>query len=69
MQRKRHHAMALDGHGAACRVISSNPGHCLWSGIVANARAEAVTQRLMADDVFAGWGLRRSPRASASTTR
>src|SRR5438132_12222995 len=40
MQRNRHHAMALDGHGAACRVISSNPGHCLWSGIVANARAD-----------------------------
>jgi glycogen debranching enzyme len=58
MEDERFYALALDGHGEACRVISSNPGHCLWTGIVAAERAESVTQRLMADDVFAGWGLR-----------
>jgi glycogen debranching enzyme len=39
-------------------VISSNPGHCLWTGIVGAARAEAVGKRLMAEDMFTGWGLR-----------
>jgi len=52
------YAMALDGDKQPCRVISSNPGHCLWTGIVDPARAEAVGRRLMADDMFTGWGLR-----------
>jgi glycogen debranching enzyme len=58
MEEERFYALALDGGGEPCRVISSNPGHCLWTGMVAGARAEAVTRRLMANDVFAGWGLR-----------
>jgi glycogen debranching enzyme len=53
-----YYAIALDGQDRPCRVISSNPGHCLWTGIVSPARAEAVTRRLMADDMTTGWGLR-----------
>jgi glycogen debranching enzyme len=52
------YALALDGDDAPCRVISSNPGHCLWSGIVSPSRAEAVARRLLADDMFTGWGIR-----------
>lgn len=52
------YALALDGAGAPCRVISSNPGHCLWSGIASPSRAEAVTRRLLADDMYTGWGIR-----------
>jgi glycogen debranching enzyme len=52
------YALALDGKNAPCRVISSNPGHCLWTGIASPARAEAVTRRLLAEDMFTGWGLR-----------
>jgi glycogen debranching enzyme len=58
MDGEGYYALALDGDGEPCRVVSSNPGHCLWSGIVSGARAASVTQRLMADDVFTGWGLR-----------
>jgi glycogen debranching enzyme len=58
MDDERAYALALDGAGEACRVVSSNPGHCLWTGIVGHARAAAVTHRLMADDMFAGWGVR-----------
>ena len=53
-----YYAIALDGQDRPCRVISSNPGHCLWTGIVSPARAEAVTRRLMADDMTTGWGVR-----------
>jgi glycogen debranching enzyme len=53
-----YYAMALDGEGRPCRVISSNPGHCLWTGLVDPARAEAVARRLMADDMSTGWGVR-----------
>jgi glycogen debranching enzyme len=52
------YALALDGDKQPCEVIASNPGHCLWTGLVDEARAEAVAKRLMADDMFGGWGMR-----------
>jgi glycogen debranching enzyme len=52
------YALALDGAGASCRVVSSNPGHLLWTGIVSDSRAQIVTRRLMEDDMFSGWGVR-----------
>lgn len=58
MEAENFYALALDGDDRACRVIASNPGHCLWTGIVSGARAPAVSQRLMASDMFTGWGLR-----------
>jgi glycogen debranching enzyme len=39
-------------------VISSNPGHLLWTGIASPSRAQIVTRRLMEDDMFTGWGIR-----------
>ncbi|MGH7279027.1 MAG: amylo-alpha-1,6-glucosidase [Candidatus Rokuibacteriota bacterium] len=57
------YALALDRDGHPCRVISSNPGHLLWTGIVAEDRAQIVTARLTSDEMFSGWGLRTlSPR-------
>jgi glycogen debranching enzyme len=52
------YALALDGVGRPCRVTTTNPGHCLWSGIAEEGRAEAVAARLLAKDMFSGWGLR-----------
>src|SRR5262249_19225849 len=52
------YALALDGDGRPWQVISSNPGHCLWTGIASESRGAAVARRLMADDVFTGWGVR-----------
>jgi glycogen debranching enzyme len=53
-----YYAMALDGAGRPCRVVSSNPGHLLWTQLPAEARAQAVAARLMDDDMLTGWGLR-----------
>jgi glycogen debranching enzyme len=50
--------MALDGHGRPMDAPASNMGHCLWSGIVPDADTAAVAARLMADDLFSGWGTR-----------
>ena len=52
------YAMALDGDKRPADAISSNPGHCLWSGIVGPARAGRVAARLLAPDMFSGWGIR-----------
>jgi glycogen debranching enzyme len=52
------YALALDGAGEPCRVISSNPGHLLWTRIASDSRGQIVGRRLMEDDMFTGWGLR-----------
>jgi glycogen debranching enzyme len=52
------YALALDGNKQPCRVRSSNPGHCLFAGIVSPERAERVCATLTDDASFAGWGVR-----------
>ena len=51
-------ALALDGDGKACTVISSNPGHLLASGILEPGMQDAVVGRLMQKDMYNGWGIR-----------
>ena len=51
-------ALALDGGKKQVSSVTSNAGHCLFSGIVSERRAPSVVQRLMADDMFSGWGIR-----------
>jgi glycogen debranching enzyme len=52
------YALALDGHKRPCRVRSSNAGQCLFSGIAAEDHAERITEMLMGDPFFSGWGVR-----------
>ena len=52
------YALALDGRKRPCRVRTSNPGHCLFAGIVPAERAARVVETLMASHTFAGWGMR-----------
>jgi len=52
------YALALDGQKQPCRVITSNPGHCLFAGVVDPARAAHVAASLLADRSFSGWGIR-----------
>jgi len=44
--------------GRAAAVVSSNAGQVLWSGIAGAAHAAAVARRMMAPDMFSGWGVR-----------
>ena len=52
------YALALDGDKKPCLVSSSNPGHLLFSGIVPPEKASRVADKLMAPDMFTGWGIR-----------
>jgi glycogen debranching enzyme len=52
------YALALDGRRRPCRVRTSNPGHCLFAGIVAPERAKRLCDTLMAEASFNGWGVR-----------
>ena len=52
------YAMALDPEKRPVRSIGSNPGHALAAGIVPSQHAALVADRLMAADLFSGWGVR-----------
>jgi glycogen debranching enzyme len=52
------YAYALDGDKRKVLTVASNPGHCLWSGIVPPERAGKVVERLMAPDMWSPWGIR-----------
>lgn len=52
------YAMGLDEAGNQLDVIASNPGHCLETGIMADAHARIALSRLMDLDMFSGWGIR-----------
>ena len=52
------YAYCLDGEKKPILTVASNPGHCLWSGIVPPERAARVVQRLMSPDMWSGWGIR-----------
>lgn len=58
------YAQALDGAKRQVPSITSNAGHALWAGIVDRRRAAAVVRRLMAPDMFSGWGVRTLTRES-----
>ncbi len=51
-------ALALDGDKRPCRVRSSNPGHCLLTGIVRPELAPRLAATLLAPESFSGWGVR-----------
>jgi glycogen debranching enzyme len=58
MEDEQFYALALDGDRQPCRVVTTNPGHALWTGIASEARARTVAKQLMGSELFTGWGLR-----------
>lgn len=58
MEDKRFYALALAKGGRKVDAITSNPGQALWTGIIDDAHVEPVVERLMASDMYSGWGVR-----------
>ena len=52
------YALALDGAKQPCRVIASNAGQVLFTGIASAERAQRVATTLLSPAVFGGWGIR-----------
>lgn len=50
--------LGLDGDKRPIETVASNAGHLLASGIVPPERAGRVVRRLLADDMWSGWGIR-----------
>lgn len=58
MPEKQFYALALQKGGRPAKVISSNPGQALWTGIVDKEKTGQVVDRLFQDDMYSGWGIR-----------
>ncbi len=52
------YVLALDGAKRPCRVLSSNAGHTLFSGIATEERAIKTVRALMNEEMFNSWGIR-----------
>ncbi len=52
------YALGLDGSGRRIDGVASNAGHLLWTDAIPRERAAAVAERLLAPDMFTGWGIR-----------
>ncbi len=50
--------LALDAEKQPCKVVSSNAGQTLWTGIVPQEWADVMIARLLEDDMYTHWGIR-----------
>jgi glycogen debranching enzyme len=71
MPEENFYALALDPDKRQVTSITSNPGHCLATGIVDEHKAGPVIGRMLSPDLFSGWGIRtlsdRHPRYNPYT--
>ncbi len=51
-------AVGLDADKRPIDSLTSNIGHCLWTGIVDEDKAAIVAERLMSPEMYSGWGVR-----------
>ncbi len=54
----KYYAIALDRDKRQVGTITSNPGHCLWSGIVPPEHVDSVVDHLLDPAMDCGWGIR-----------
>ncbi|PKP58411.1 hypothetical protein CVT91_08620 [Candidatus Atribacteria bacterium HGW-Atribacteria-1] len=58
MEERKYFAFGLDHQKKQIASITSNPGHCLYSGIIGKDKSEVVVKKLLSDEMFGGWGIR-----------
>ncbi|WP_316570212.1 amylo-alpha-1,6-glucosidase [Neobacillus sp. YIM B06451] len=58
MEDREFYAIALDAEKKQVGTITSNPGHLLYSGILNEERANAVSNMLLSPKMFSGYGIR-----------
>jgi glycogen debranching enzyme len=58
MEDEQYFAGALDREKRPVRTIVSNPGHALYCDIVEEDKAQHLAERLLAPEMFSGWGIR-----------
>ncbi|MFN2490410.1 MAG: glycogen debranching N-terminal domain-containing protein [Actinomycetota bacterium] len=63
---REHYVLALDAEKRQVDAMTSNVGHLLWSGIINGERAGMTVARLMAPDMYNGWGCRTMAASDAA---
>jgi len=58
MSDKNYFALGLNNNKEQRNAITSNPGHCLFTGIIDEAKIEKVVKRLFEDDLWTTYGIR-----------
>jgi glycogen debranching enzyme len=58
--------LGLDGDKRPIESVASNPGHLLWAEAITPERAADVAARLLAPDMWSGWGVRTLSTAHVS---
>jgi glycogen debranching enzyme len=58
VEEKGWYAVGLDPDKRHIDSLTSNMGHCLWTGIVDEEKAPLVADRLLSPELFSGWGVR-----------
>ena len=58
MEEEGFFAMGLDSGKRQIKSVGSNAGHCLATGITDEALVPRTALRLIADDLYTGWGVR-----------
>jgi glycogen debranching enzyme len=66
MAEEQYFALALDGDKRQVQSVVSSPAHGLYCDIVDADKAAAMARRLLAPDMFSGWGIRTMSKAAAS---
>jgi len=51
-------AAGLDRDKTPIDALTSNIGHCLWTGIIDHDKAAAIADNLLSPEMFTGWGIR-----------
>ncbi len=64
MDDEQYFAAALDRDKRQVRTVMSNPGHALYCDIVDTDKAQPMAKRLLAPDMFSGWGIRTMSKAA-----
>lgn len=58
MPRRDFYALAIERDHGLADVIASNPGQAFFTRMIDDEKARPVAERLVADDMFSGWGVR-----------
>jgi glycogen debranching enzyme len=66
MEEEQYFAMALDGDKRQVATVTSNPAHGLYCDIVDPDKGAAMARRLLAPDMFSGWGIRTMSKTATA---
>jgi glycogen debranching enzyme len=66
VESEQYFAMALDGDKRPVATITSNPAHGLYCGVIDPEKAAPLARRLLAPDMFSGWGVRTMSKSAVA---